>query len=265
MAAATKQRSSATRRRRGAAAAPTKKATQARKKAAERRNGPAKQAVDAIKPSAVKHPVRRVATAAALKAAKAVGRRVLDAAGDGIRTAAGKAAAAGKGAIDEGLSNRLPIQVSIDIAVPLEFAWEEWMTFDALTEGVHRIEDVEREGDRLYGETAPPLSAEWEAEIVDERECESFAWRSVKGSDCAGLVTFHRLSDRLTRIELDLDVLPTGPAETVALALHFAHRRATTELRRFKARLEFTNPDVYEMDTRRNGSGPHNQSDDKEA
>lgn len=269
--AATKQRSSATRRARGSGASPTKKATQARKAATTRAReaagggkGPVKKAAEAIKPSPLKHPVRRVATAAALKALKAVGRRVAAAAGDGIRHAADRTAAAGRNAIDSGLKNRLPIQASIDVAVPLEFAWEEWMTFESLTEGVHRIEDVERDGDHLYGTTAPPLSADWEAEIVDERECEAFAWRSLRGSDCAGLATFHRLSDRLTRIELDLDVLPTSPAESVTLALHLAHRRADTELRRFKARLEFTSPDVYESDLHRNGSGPDNESDDKE-
>jgi len=263
MATATKQRSSAVRRRRGAGETPTKKATQAGK--AARVKGPAKKVSEAVKPSAVKHPIRRMAMAAALKAAKAVGRRVLESAGDGIRSAAGKTAAAGKNAIDGGLANRLPIQVAIDVAVPLEFAWEEWMSFEALTEGVHRIEDVERDGDRLYGETAAPLSGDWEAEIVDEREYEAFAWRSVEGSDCAGLVTFHRLSDRLTRIELDLDVVPTGPSESLALTLHFAHRRALSELRRFKARLEFTNPDVYETDAHRNGGAPDNESNEEEA
>jgi uncharacterized membrane protein len=115
-----------------------------------------------------------------------------------------------------------------------------------MTEGVHRIEEVERDGDHLYGRTAAPLSEDWEAEIVDDRLHESFAWRSIKGSDCAGLVTFHRLSERLTRLELDIDVVPTNPAETFALALHLAHHRAEVELRRFKARVEFINPDVYE-------------------
>jgi uncharacterized membrane protein len=121
------------------------------------------------------------------------------------------------------------------------------MGFSELTEGLHRIEDVERDGDHLVGRTDGPRPADWEAEIVDERPQESFAWRSLQGSDCAGLATFHRLSERLTRIELDLDVLPTGPLETLALSLRLAHRRAEAELRRFKARVEFINPDVYEQ------------------
>jgi uncharacterized membrane protein len=167
----------------------------------------------------------------------------------------------GKNALEAGLSKRLPIQVSIDVAVPLAVAWEEWMTFESLTDGVHGTEDVQRDGDYLIGRTAGPRSADWEAEIVDEREQESFAWRSTTGSDCAGLVTFHRLSDRLTRIELDLDVLPTSPGETLVLSLHLAHRRAEAELRRFKARAEFINPDLYEAEITQDGSGPDTAND----
>ena len=55
-------------------------------------------------------------------------------------------------------------------------------------------------------------------------------------------------SDRLTRIELDLDVLPTNPAEGASMALGIGRRRAEAELRRFKAHVEFINPDVYESE-----------------
>jgi hypothetical protein len=87
---------------------------------------------------------------------------------------------------------------------------------------------------------------DWVAEILDEREQQSFAWQSQEGSDCAGLITFHKLSDRLTRIELNLDVVPTGVAETIQLATHRADAKAERDLRRFKARLELINPDLYE-------------------
>jgi hypothetical protein len=35
-----------------------------------------------------------------------------------------------------------------------------------------------------------------------------------------------------------------------------------TDLRRFKARVEFINPDVYEADLRRNGNAPENENDE---
>jgi uncharacterized membrane protein len=208
-----------------------------------------------------------LARAAARKAVKALGRKALEGGAGAIRAAADRTVEAGKGALSSTLSStmdkRLPIQVSIDVAVPIAVAWQEWMNFGVLPEGVHRIEDVERDGDSLIGRTAAPHSTDWSAEIVDEREQESLAWRSVEGSDCAGLVTFHQLSERLTRIELDLDVLPTRPTEAVALGLHLAHRRAEADLRRFKAHVEFINPDVYEADSP-NGSEPEDSSDSGE-
>jgi uncharacterized membrane protein len=141
----------------------------------------------------------------------------------------------------------VPIQCSVDVAVPLEVAYEEWMALESLPEGAHRVVDIERDGDdyligRLSGVTGPD---EWEAEIRDERPRESFAWRSVRGSDCAGLVTFHRLAERLTRLELQLDVAPVRIEEAIELMLHLADHRAEAELRRFKARLETINPDDY--------------------
>jgi uncharacterized membrane protein len=143
-------------------------------------------------------------------------------------------------------ARKLPIQRAVDVAVPLEVAWDEWMQFSYFPEGAHRVKDVHRDGDHLVGRVAGPARGEWEAEIIDERVDESFAWHSIDGSDCAGLVTFHRLSDRLTRIELNLDVRPVGMAEAFALALHLADRRAEADLRRFKAHVELINPDTYE-------------------
>jgi uncharacterized membrane protein len=210
------------------------------------------QAKDAVTPdgSAKSKVFRKVAG----KAAKVIARKSLHSAAAAIRLAADRTASAGKSAVEAGLRKRLPIQVSVDVAVPLNVAWEQWMDFGSIPEGVHRIEDVERDGDSLYGHVAGPRSADWEAEIVDEREEQSFAWRSVQGTDTAGLVTFHRLSDRLTRIELDLDVLPTSPAEALTMASRVAQRRAQADLRRFKAHVEFINPDVYESKSGQNGA-----------
>jgi uncharacterized membrane protein len=194
-----------------------------------------------------------LAKAAAKKTAKVVLRKALQSGASVVRLAADRAAVAGKSAVEAGVSRRLPIQLSIDVAVPINVAWEEWRTWGSLPEGVHRIEDVERDGDTLLGHTAGPRAVDWEAEILDEREDESFAWRSVEGTDCAGLATFHQIGERLTRIELDLDVLPTNPTEALTFALHLAHRHAEADLRRFKAHVEFINPDVYESKNARNG------------
>jgi uncharacterized membrane protein len=140
------------------------------------------------------------------------------------------------------VQRELPIQRSVDVAVPIDVAWDEWTRFEYVPEGMHRVQNVERDGDRLTGHVR---GHDWEAEIVDERIDESFAWHSVGGSDCSGLLTFHELSDRLTRMELHVDVIPGGVTDSVELLFHVADRRAEAELRRFKAYVESLDPDQY--------------------
>jgi uncharacterized membrane protein len=174
--------------------------------------------------------------------AKNVGSRALDA----IRGAAGSVVGNATAPLASRV-RRIPIQLSIDVAVPVEVAWDEWMTLEWLPEGMHRVEDIECDGDgylvgRLSG---VKIDDYWEAEILDEREDESFAWRSNGASDCTGLVTFHSLADRLTRIEVELDVVPSRLGEAAGLAVHLADRRAERDFRAFKARVEGISPDEY--------------------
>jgi len=140
----------------------------------------------------------------------------------------------------------VPVQKSVDIAVPLEAAWDEWLRFDWMPDGAHHVTDIERDGDLLFGEIAiARVASDWEAEITDERVDESFAWQTTEGSDTSGLVTFHRLADRLTRVELQLDVIPEGPGNALALVLRRVDRRAENVLRNFKAQVEALDPDEY--------------------
>jgi uncharacterized membrane protein len=200
------------------------------------------------------------ATGTAVKMSGKVARRAalagLRATARAARRGLQQVGAAGTDALIE-RTHRLPIQQSLDVAVPLEVAWEQWMEFAYFPDGVHRVADVERDGDSLSGHLDGVGQREWRAEILDERENESFAWRSREGTDNAGLVTFHPLSDRLTRIELNLDVQPTDLLDAAGLTLRIADRRVEAELRRFKARAELLSPDVYDelLDHSRNGGG----------
>jgi uncharacterized membrane protein len=201
----------------------------------------------------VARPARKVGVLAgrrALASARDVGRRLVEAsvpaAGGAVRDLADRLREQTTGGLAAGV-RRVPVQRSIDIAVPVEVAWDEWTRLDFLPEGTHRVEEIERDGDgRLVGHLkGVKVVDDWEAEILDERQDESFAWLSVRASDCAGLVTFHPISRRLTRLELQLDIVPSGVGEAVSLALRLADRRAATDLRIFKARLETISPDDY--------------------
>lgn len=244
----TQKRNSAARRARPAT--PTRAAKKVATKGATKA---AKAALPSASPArSRKSATNGLAKATAKQALRMAVRKSAQSGARLVRQTADQAAIAGRNAIEAGANHRfLPIQLSIDVAVPPHIAWQEWLVFGSLPEGIHRIEHVERDGDGLLGRG--PRGMDWEAEITDERQDESFAWRSIEGSDCAGLVTFHQLSDRLTRIELDLDVVPTKPSEAMTLALHVAHRRAEADLRRFKAHVEFINPDAYDSNGHQNG------------
>ena len=87
----------------------------------------------------------------------------------------------------------------------------------------------------------------------------------LRGLGLRRAVTFHELSGRLTRIELNLDVVPTGLAERRSWRCDLADRRAEAELRRFKARLELINPDLYETRTKTSRPTRPSAVDDAEA
>ena len=248
------------------------KAKQTAKKAAGKTMEVAGKTADVVKgegSSAVPKP-NKLARKLATTAAKKMASKMLEAGAERLRRVIDLAAETGHVAVEKTAHQRLPIQVGVDVAVPIIVAWDEWMALECLPEGVHNVTDIERDGDVLVGRADNRRGKEWEAEILDEREAESFAWRSYEGSDCAGLATFHELSDRLTRIELDLDVVPTSVPDTFELALHLADKHAEAYLRRLKARLEFLNPDEYEDEVheywkqRRNGQHANGSAPDED-
>jgi uncharacterized membrane protein len=149
--------------------------------------------------------------------------------------------------VEADATGRAPIQAAVDAAVPSRVAWQQWISLAWLPEGVDRVHDVQRDGDgELTGRLHGRDGGDWAARILDERDEESFAWESTRGSDCAGLITFHSLGERLTRIELSLDIRPVSVAQAAALSARVADRRAAADLRRFKARLELIDPDYYD-------------------
>jgi hypothetical protein len=82
------------------------------------------------------------------------------------------------------------------------------------------------------------LSREWEVEIIEQRPNERIAWKSLGGTGTTGVVTFHRLSDRLTRIEVNVNLKPHGVLETTVAGFRVLRRAFRSGLNRFKAFVE---------------------------
>lgn len=145
----------------------------------------------------------------------------------------GQVAGVGKG-------RRMPVQQSCDVAVPLETAYNQWTQYEEWPNFMHRVTRVTQEdpctvsfATKIWGRTK-----EFQADIDTQRPDERVKWRVSQGITHTGVVTFHELAPRLTRIELTLDVDPGSLIEKFARGARHVKRAARADLHRFKAFIE---------------------------
>jgi uncharacterized membrane protein len=79
---------------------------------------------------------------------------------------------------------------------------------------------------------------EFDATITEQNPDERIAWRSDDGPDHAGVVTFHRLDDKRTRVTAQMDIDPEGFVENVADKLGILDQRVKGDMSRFKEFIE---------------------------
>jgi hypothetical protein len=114
----------------------------------------------------------------------------------------------------------VPVEVFIDVVVPLETA------YDRFTE---------------FGEYADVLSR---GETVDARPNERIAWSRADGVQETAVITFHRLSDRLTRVMVTYEQPFQGRLEKTAAMFRNSPRGMSADLMRFKAFVEMSAEDT---------------------
>jgi uncharacterized membrane protein len=132
------------------------------------------------------------------------------------------------------------IEESIDVQVPVRTAYNQWTQFEDFPQFMDGLKEVKQLTDtrlRWRAEIAG-VEREWEAEITEQRPDERIAWQSLDGPRHAGVVTFHRLEDGVTRIMLQLEWEPGDAAEKIADWAGFVTQRVKDDLRRFKEFIE---------------------------
>ena len=141
-----------------------------------------------------------------------------------------------------GKGRRMPVQQSVDVAVPLETAYNQFTQFEDWPEFMHRVTRVTQEDDctvsfatKIWGKTK-----QFEADIETQRPDQRIKWKVSKGITHSGVVTFHELAPRLTRIELNFDVAPGSLIEKAARGMRHVKRAARADLHRFKAFIEMS-------------------------
>jgi uncharacterized membrane protein len=141
-----------------------------------------------------------------------------------------------------GKGRRMPVQQSVDIGAPIETVYNQWTQFELWPKFMHRVTRVSQEDQctvsfetKIWGK-----KKEFTAQIETQRPDERVKWTVSHGLTHTGVVTFHELGPRLTRVLLNMDVEPGGMLEKLARGARHVKRAARGDLHRFKAFVEMT-------------------------
>ena len=132
------------------------------------------------------------------------------------------------------------ITKSVDVAVPVRTAYNQWTQFEEFPrfmDGVEQVTQVDDTHLRWVAEFGGKRE-EWDAEITEQTPDQRVAWTARSGKGNAGVVTFHRLNEGETRVTVQMDWEPEGAIENVGTALGFDDRQVSKDLDRFKEMIE---------------------------
>jgi uncharacterized membrane protein len=129
---------------------------------------------------------------------------------------------------------------SVDVAVPVRTAYNQWTQFEEFPKFMGGVEQVEQLDDthlRWAAEIAGKRE-EWDAEITEQRPDQRIAWRATGGKGNAGVVTFEPIGATDTRVTVQLDWEPEGVSENIGAAIGMDDRQVSKDLERFKDLIE---------------------------
>jgi len=129
---------------------------------------------------------------------------------------------------------------SIEVDVPVSTAYNQWTQFEdfpSFMAGVHEVRQLDDTHLRWRADVGGKPES-WDSEITEQVPDRVIAWRSTSGARNEGRVTFQRLSDTRTRIDLRIDYEPRGMVERLGDAVGAVSMRAKGNLERFKQFLE---------------------------
>jgi uncharacterized membrane protein len=132
------------------------------------------------------------------------------------------------------------VEQSIDVAVPVRTAYNQWTQFEEFPRFMDSVERIDqRTPTRTHWVTKiAGVQREFDAEISEQIPDERIAWHALDGPTQSGVVTFHRLDDTHTRVMLQMAFEPEGVAEQAGDKLGVVKNRVHHDLEHFKDFIE---------------------------
>ncbi|MGW2036140.1 MULTISPECIES: SRPBCC family protein [Streptomyces] len=133
------------------------------------------------------------------------------------------------------------VKEAVEVDVPLHTAYNQWTQFEDFPNFMEGVEEVRQLDDRHNHWTMKigGVRREFDTEIVDQLPDERITWRTTSGDTSQkGTVRFERLDDMHTKVELVMDVEPSGAVEKAADLIGTIDRRVKGDMKRFKQFIE---------------------------
>jgi membrane protein len=129
---------------------------------------------------------------------------------------------------------------SVDVAVPVRTAYNQWTQFEDFPRFMDGVEEIRQVTPELthWKVKIAGVEREFDAKITEQHPDERVAWTSLDGPTHAGVVTFHRLDETHTRVTVQMEIDPSGAAETVGDKAGIIDRKVKGDVKRFKEYIE---------------------------
>ena len=133
---------------------------------------------------------------------------------------------------------------SIDVKAPISAVYALWTQFEDFPQFMGGVESITQlTDDKLHWKVSiAGVEREFDAEITEQHLDERVAWRSIDGETHAGVVTFHRIDDDTTRVNVQIDWKPQGIVEAAGALLQVDDAQIGKDLKRFKEIAESAPP-----------------------
>ncbi|RFU82667.1 cyclase [Streptomyces triticagri] len=136
-----------------------------------------------------------------------------------------------------GKSKSITIVEDIDVGVPVREAYDQWTQFQEFSTFAKGVVSVEKADDTTsnWKVKVAKSTRSWKANVTEQVPDERITWTTegAKGT-VKGVVTFHRITDDLTRVLLVLEYFPKGLFEKTGNIWRAQGRRARLDLKLYR-------------------------------
>ncbi|TXC96516.1 SRPBCC family protein [Streptomyces sp. ISID311] len=136
-----------------------------------------------------------------------------------------------------GASRSVTIVEDIDVGVPVREAYDQWTQFQEFSTFAKGVVSVEKSDDTTsnWKVKVAKSTRSWRANVTEQVPDERITWTTegAKGT-VKGVVTFHALTEDLTRVLLVLEYFPKGLFEKTGNLWRAQGRRARLDLKQYR-------------------------------